>query len=128
MTLHRLGMIGCGGIADVALATLARELPSPLRQVSILVPAQFADQARALLDRGGDKLAASRAVHTDIGGLIADRPELVAECASHTAVRDHGAAILEAGCDLIVISIGALAHEELRTRLIQAARAGGARL
>lgn len=128
MSLKRLGVIGCGGIADVVLTTLVNELAAPLDQVSLLVPAQFADQARALLDRLGDKLAPSRAVHTDVAGLLADRPEAVAECASHVAVRDYGPAILEAGRDLIVISIGSLSDEGLYTRLTQAAKKGGARL
>lgn len=128
MTLERLGVIGCGGIADVVLTTLAREIAAPLAQVSLLVPATFADQARALLDRIGDKLAASRSVHTDVAGLLADKPDAVAECASHVAVCDYGPAILEAGCDLIVISIGSLSDEALYTRLTQAAKNGSARL
>ncbi len=128
MSLKRLGVIGCGGIADVVLTTLVKELAAPLDQVSLLVPAQFAGQARALLDRLGDKLAPSRAVHTDVAGLLADKPEAVAECASHVAVRDYGPAILEAGRDLIVISIGSLSDEGLYTRLTQAAKKGGARL
>jgi hypothetical protein len=32
MNLQRLGIIGCGGIAELVLATLMLELPSPLRQ------------------------------------------------------------------------------------------------
>ena len=128
MSLKRLGVIGCGGIADVVLTTLAKELASPLDQVSLLVPAQFADQARALLDRLGDTIAARRSVHTDVAGLLGDRPDVVAECASHVAVRDFGPAILESGRDLVVISIGSLSDETLRQRLEDAAKKGGARL
>lgn len=128
MKLHRLAIIGAGGIADVALSTLAQKLPSPLAQASILIPAEFASQAQALLDRLGGALAASRAVRTDVAALLADKPDVVAECASHVAVKDFGPTILESGCDLVVISIGAMSDEGLRDRLQQAAIKGGARV
>jgi aspartate dehydrogenase len=126
--LHRLAIIGAGGIADVALSTLADQLHRPLEHVSILVPAQFAQQAQGLLDRLGDRLAASRDYHTDLADLLARKPQVVAECASHVAVRDFGPAVLSAGIDFVVISIGAMSDDGLRTRLQQAARDGGARL
>jgi aspartate dehydrogenase len=128
MSLRRLGIIGCGGIAELVLATLAENLPAPLTQVSILASERSIDKAQALLERLGGKLAETRTVHTSIAGLLADGPDTVAECASHTAVRDHGAAILAAGCDFVVISIGALADDGLRTQLIDAAKRGGTRL
>ena len=123
-----LGVIGCGGIADVVLTTLAKELSAPLDQVSVLVPPQFAAQAQALLDRIGSKLTQTSSVHSDVADLLADKPDVVAECASHVAVRDYGEAILKSGCDLVVISIGSLSNEGLYNRLVAAAKAGGARL
>ena len=114
MALRRLGIIGAGGIADLALSTLADGLTAPLTQVSILVPGQFEEQAQALLDRLGDKLAVKRVVRTELAALLADKPDVVAECASHTAVDNFGPAILESGCDLIVISIGSLSDDALR--------------
>jgi aspartate dehydrogenase len=128
MMLRRLGVIGSGGIADVALSTRAERSASPLDQVTILVPADVAPQAKALLDRLGDRLASSRTVVSDLAALLSDRPDTVAECASHTAVRDHGAAILAAGCDLVLISIGSLSDENLRNELEQAARRGNSQL
>jgi aspartate dehydrogenase len=128
MSLRRLAIIGAGGIADIVVTTLIQELRAPLEHVVILVPTQFVDQARTLLDRGGDKLAVSRTVHTDVGALLASKPDVVAECASHVAVRDYGPPILESGCDLVVISIGSLSDDGLRTRLEQAAAKGGSRV
>jgi aspartate dehydrogenase len=126
--MKRLGIIGCGGIAELVLTTLAERLDTPLDHVSLLVPAQSASKAQALLDRTGGKLAAARAVHANVADFIADALDVVAECASHVAVREHGAAILAAGCDLVVISIGALADESLYRRLVIAAAQSGARL
>jgi aspartate dehydrogenase len=128
MMLRRLGVIGAGGIADVALSTLAERLALPLDQVTILVPADVTPQAEKLLDRLGDTLATSRKVVTDIAALLSDRPEAVAECASHVAVREYGAKILASGCDLVLISIGSLSDEDLRRELEQAAKRGGSRL
>jgi aspartate dehydrogenase len=126
--MNRLGVIGCGGIADVVLTTLAKELPTPLAQVSVLVPPQFVAQAQALLDKVGGKAAQKRSVHSEVASLLADKPDVVAECASHVAVRDYGEAILKVGCDLVVISIGSLSDEGLYGRLVAAAKSSGARL
>ena len=128
MPLRRLGIIGAGGIAELALSTLAKELSRPLEQVSILVPAPFAAQANALLDRIGAALATTRVVRTELAGLLADKPDIVAECASHIAVEEFGAPILESGCDLIVISIGSLADDSLRAKLELGAKRGCSRL
>jgi len=126
--MKRLGVIGCGGIADVVLTTLARELAAPLDHVSLLVQPQSAAKAQALLRRLGPTFAKTGSVHIDVVALLADKPDVVAECASHVAVRDHGDAILRSGCDLVVISIGSLSDEGLYERLVAAAKAGRAHL
>jgi aspartate dehydrogenase len=54
--------------------------------------------------------------------------EVVVECAGHQAVRDHGVRCLEAGCDLVLTSIGALVDDDLRARLEQAAARAGRKL
>ncbi len=53
---------------------------------------------------------------------------VVVEAAGHDAVRRFGEDVLAAGCDLVCVSVGALADAELRRRLQQAAVSGGARL
>jgi aspartate dehydrogenase len=128
MTLQRLGIIGAGGIAKVALSTLARDQAAPLALASILVPPAFASQATTLLDTLGDGLAKSRVVRTDLAAFLNDKPEVVAECASHTAVQEFGPPILEAGCDLIVVSIGSLSDDALFNKLERAAKSGKSRL
>ena len=125
--LARLGIIGCGGIAELVLTTLTRELTSPLAQLSLLVKPQSLGRASALLETCAE-LAPVSAVQTEISAFLNDKPDVVAECASHTAVRDYGPAVLETGSDLVVISIGALSNDALRERLVQAAQTGGARL
>ncbi len=65
---------------------------------------------------------------TAVADLIAARPALVVECASHEAVRETVPALLAAGIDVVVTSIGALADAGLVAALDAAAAAGNARL
>jgi aspartate dehydrogenase len=67
------------------------------------------------------------AVH-DVAELIAMRPATVLECAGHGAVSAYGPAILGAGIDLIVSSLGALADRQTADRLLDAEHRGGGRL
>ncbi len=128
MTLRRLGMIGAGGMAETVLTALAEGLTAPLGHFGILVRSGSEQRALALLERIGPKLALATSVHTDLAALLADSPDAVAECAGHIAVRQYGETILKSGCDLVVISIGALADDDLRATLLSAAQRHGARL
>ncbi|WP_290814998.1 aspartate dehydrogenase [Ferrovibrio sp.] len=56
------------------------------------------------------------------------KPVLAAECASHSAVRQHGPAILRLGIDLVIASVGALGDEALHRDLEAAATIGAAKL
>ena len=53
------------------------------------------------------------------------RSNVVVEAAGHGALREHGVAVRESGTDLLVVSIGALADEDLEAKL---RRAEGGRL
>jgi aspartate dehydrogenase len=55
-------------------------------------------------------------------------PELVVECAGHSAVRDVCPQVLAQGVDLILISIGALANAEVETKLRAATEKSTGRL
>ena len=53
--------------------------------------------------------------------LLATKPDLVVECAGHSAVKAYGAAILNAGVNLVVVSTGSLADQGLWDEISQAA-------
>jgi aspartate dehydrogenase len=55
--------------------------------------------------------------------LIAARPEIVIEAASHEAVREHAETLLSSGIAVIVLSGGALCDDSLRERLERASKA-----
>lgn len=78
--------------------------------------------------RAGTVAEAGLTPVTAVDDLLAARPGVVAECAGQAAVAEVGPAVLEAGIDLAVISIGALADPRLADRLTGAAAAGGARV
>ena len=60
--------------------------------------------------------------------LIAARPEVVVEAASHEAVREHLLPLLEAKIGVMVLSAGALIDDTLRAAAERAAAAGPALL
>jgi aspartate dehydrogenase len=60
--------------------------------------------------------------------LVDANPSVVVEAASHDALRECAEAVLEAGADLVCVSVGALGDADLRDRLTAAAERGGARL
>jgi len=116
-----LGLIGYGNIARTLLGVLAQERAA-LTGVTVLTLPEFADAARA----GLAGMAMARVV-TDAASLIARRPDLVVECAGHQAVADHATAVLRAGVETVVVSVGALADDALHGALVQAALAGKSR-
>jgi aspartate dehydrogenase len=128
MNLRRLGIIGAGGMAETVLTAVAGELPEPLDHVGVLVRPAAQASATAMLKRAGSGLARTTSAHTDIAGLMATAPEIVAECAGHSAVRQYGEAVLGGACDFLVISVGALADDALRGALLSCAQRHGVRL
>lgn len=99
-----------------------------LEHVAVLACASRRTAVLELLASLGGALATDSSVHASLDDLLATGPQVVAECAGHGAVREHGAAVLASGCDLVVISSGALADAALNRALQDAARQGNARL
>jgi aspartate dehydrogenase len=64
----------------------------------------------------------------DVAELIAWKPSLVVECASHEAVRTSVPRLLQTGIDVVVVSIGALGSKETMSLLEKAAGEGNAHL
>ena len=60
--------------------------------------------------------------------LLTEKPDLVVEVAGHEGLREHGPAILRAGVDLMLISVGALADADLMREIMDAMQSSGARV
>ena len=128
MTIKSLGVIGSGAIAAPMLEAVARNVARPIERLSLLTLPSVEDGARALLDRCGSRIAGASRIFTDGAAFLAERHDLVVECAGHAAVKAYGTKVLNSGTDLLVVSIGALTDDGLRQSLHQAAEKSGARL
>ncbi|MEK0096582.1 aspartate dehydrogenase, partial [Bordetella pertussis] len=93
----RVGIVGCGVLANAMAGHLARQ-PRPVEIVGCLVR----DPGRA---RG------ALPCHGSWEALLAQRPDVVVECAGQAALAQYAQAILAAGVDLVPASVGALADD-----------------
>ncbi len=100
--MFRVGLIGCGAIGSV----VARELSQG---------AVDGAELSAVFD-----LVVDHPLRVDDRESLLARSDVVVEAAGHGALREHGVAVRKAGTDLLVVSIGALADEDLESRLRQA--------
>jgi aspartate dehydrogenase len=100
--VRRFGIIGGGKIAR-RLAARAASIPG-------WAPA-------SVLSRGGD-----------VDAFLAQRPELVFECASREALAELGPRVLRASCDLVPLSLTAFCDPAVERSLRDAADAGPGRI
>ncbi|MEM9779377.1 MAG: aspartate dehydrogenase [Pseudomonadota bacterium] len=108
-----LGIIGYGNIAT---SLLARLTDPRISRITVLVrPGRDA--------HGG---TSDIRFVTELDALIAGRPDLVVECAGHGAVASFAPALLRAGHDVVIASVGALADRTLHAQINEAAAQGGA--
>lgn len=103
-----VGLIGRGAIGGPIIEALAAGSVSGHRLGPVLVRRPAAAHETDRLD-----------------ALLSARPSLVIEAAGQDALRQYGEAVLRAGIDLLVFSIGALADPELEATLHRAAAGGG---
>ena len=109
-------LIGYGAIAQEILKHIQPE--EDARIVAIIVrPSRVEEVRDAVSARGIEVVSSFRDLTV--------RPDLVAECAGHSGVRDYGAEALRRGMDFLVISIGVLADAGLYANLVAAAEMGG---
>ncbi len=112
MSIAKIGIIGYGAIGP-SLHRLLREHAKDVQVVAILDRAEHADATR---ERAG-----GTPVEHSWDAFRAAEPDIVVECAGHAALRQHGVAALDSGCDLIISSVGAMADISIETALRGAA-------
>ena len=106
----RVAIIGGGTIGGLILEQAgAGELGRA--QVVAVAGRSQASRGKPLAQRHGVPFVVG------LDALLACRPDVVVEAASHEAVRGFGPALLRAGVTLIVLSVGALADDALRATL-----------
>lgn len=106
-----VGIIGAGAIARALLGCLAEH------------DGGHSIEVVAMLNRSGDKAPAFGSVvpratlTSDCQAFWERAPSLIVECAGHEAVRKQGPEVLARGRDLLLISVGALAHSDTEQAL-----------
>ncbi|WMD19288.1 aspartate dehydrogenase [Achromobacter seleniivolatilans] len=119
--MFKIAMVGYGAIGIATLTLLARR--TDLAVTTVLAPAARLDAARERIK----PWAAQAAVHASLD-TVAQRPDLLVECAGHGAIVEHVIPALRAGIPCVIASVGALAAPGLAHDLEQAAIAGGTRV
>lgn len=120
--MPQLLIIGAGAIGTY----LVRELHAmyPAMRMACIDRTEEVEAARTRM-----RAIAGAAVEVyDRLSAVPPGADLAVECGGHAAVTQHGEAALEAGCDLLVASVGALADQALHDRLVAAARRTGKKL
>ena len=118
----RIALIGGGTIARLVLEHARRAEPGRFEIVALLGRPGGASRARELAREFSVKYVENRKA------LAAEKPQAVIEAASHEAVREHLVGLLEAGIGVVVLSVGALIEDALRTAAEAAASRTGALL
>lgn len=110
----RVGIIGGGTIARLFIEHIKR---GDLGDAQVVAVAGRSSASRGLALAREHGIAFT----TTLDELLATKPDVVVEAASHEAVRDYAEPLLARGIALIVLSGGALCDDALRARLEQAA-------
>lgn len=113
-----VAIIGCGAIGE-AVATYLAEQDTIRIGVAIVEP-HMDNRAREIFGNDVEIVHCIEDVSTRI--------DLAVDCAGHSALRQHGAAILRNGMNLVTVSSGALADTQLYDSLVAAAAAGRTQL
>ena len=116
--MPRLAIIGCGALGTILVNHLAKAGDWTLTGVM----ARTLQHAQTLAKVGHCKAT------TDLEVLLADQPDVVVEIAGIGAAKAYGAAVLEAGCDLVVVSAGAFADPVWRDMMVSKATTLGRRI
>ncbi len=109
----KIGVIGCGAIG----AQICRAIDS--RSINAKLAAIY-DRSTQHCEKLQGSLRSKPAITTP--AELIKKVDIVVECASQAAVREHGLLVLESGKDLMVMSVGALMDEKLLENLVRAAR------
>ena len=114
----RVALLGGGTIGRLVLEQAQGRLPG----------IEFVGVAGRGPASGGAELARrfGLAYAGDRSALVALKPQVVVEAASHDAVREHLVPLLERGISVVVLSAGALADDDLRRSAEAAAERSGA--
>lgn len=113
---ERVVIIGYGAIGR-ALGRQLSEIPTTAQLAAIITSTERVDTTQREV---------SVPVFKSVDGAMTTGPSLFVECGGHSALRAHARAVLRAGTDLLIASVGALADSDLEHTIRNAADESGA--
>jgi aspartate dehydrogenase len=122
MPKKKVGLLGCGTIGSQLAVAVDSDKIANASLVSLF------DMAEGNLQSLKAKLHSSPGAYSDFGSFLASGTDIIVEAASQDAIRTFGKQVLEAGKDLMVMSVGALADRAFLAELLQAASRKGCRI
>jgi aspartate dehydrogenase len=120
MAASRIGLIGYGSIGSEVARLLGEQAQHPVILCGVLARPDGPTAQR--LNHSAVPL------FTGIPSLLQTQPDIVVECAGHTAVDAYGEQVLDAGCNLMLVSAGSLALAARLDRLKSAAERNARRI
>jgi aspartate dehydrogenase len=122
MPKKKVGLVGCGTIGSQLAVAVDSDKIANASLVALF------DIVDSNLQNLKTKLHSSPGAYSDFGTFLASGADIIVEAASQEAVRMFGKAVLEAGKDMMVMSVGALADRDFLAELLQAAAKRGCRI
>ena len=116
----KFGIVGCGFLGDIVADAWKKGLLEDYELVGV-TSRTFASAEKTAAATGCKACA-------DLDQLLALEPEYLVETASVETVRAIAVPVLRRGINLVVISIGAFADQELYQQVCAAAKEGGAKV
>ncbi|KAF1075396.1 aspartate dehydrogenase [Methanogenium sp. MK-MG] len=113
--MRRIGLLGCGNVGEI----IARK-----QEGFIIVALYDTAYARA---QAVEEMCGAQA-YESFDEFLAQDLDIVVEAASVSAVQTHAEAILLAGKDMVILSVGALTDEPFRDHLKACAEKNGKRI
>lgn len=122
MPARKIGIIGCGTIGSQLAASVDSGSVNNATLVSLfdIIPGS----AEALKE----KLQSSPPAYIDFERFVGTGCDIVVEAASQEAVRKFAAQVIESGKDIMIMSVGALADNDLLSDLLQSAHENDCRI
>lgn len=120
--MKKIGIIGCGAIGgEIAKAIDKGLVDAHLETVYDVMVEKCIDLAVKLKNF-------KPIVCTDFKCVLDQKLDLVVEAASQDAVKRYVLELIQKGVDVVVLSVGALLDDDLRTRISEASKSSGAKV
>lgn len=118
----KIGLIGYGGIGTTIARWIEQAGNAENSELTVVLVKP------ELLDTNDDSAPSGTKFVSTIKEFLAEVPDIVVECAGHTAVQQYAKQVLDSGTDFVVISAGALADTQLHESLDHSAAVSKATL